>query len=374
VGVIGAGQLALMMGEEKFRVPVSLQVLAERPDDPATEVADATIIGGPRDPAALRELLANVDVITFDHELVDLELLASLAATDVDFRPGLDALRFAVDKAHQRRTFAAAGLPVPRFLVASSRRDHGVTDFLDTLAAPPVVKAARGGYDGRGVLFPATNAEALDLLDEMGAQGEVVLEERLTLQREIAQMIARGIDGDLAAYPVVTTVQSDGMCVETRFPTDVGVGVALEANRLTHAIAELVGGVGVMAVEYFVTPTGLVINEVALRPHNSGHWTIEGTTHSQFENHLRCVAGLTPLTPEPTALGVVMVNLVGAATPSDPGAAAAVPGAFVHDYRKVWRPGRKLGHVTALGDSAELAGLTAWKGAVAYGTTTKELP
>jgi 5-(carboxyamino)imidazole ribonucleotide synthase len=261
---------------------------------------------------------------------------------------------------------------VPRFLVINSSSDPRVSDFLDTLDGPPVLKAARGGYDGRGVLFPADRSEALAMIDELSATGEVLIEERLQLISEVAQLVVRGVDGSIALYPLVTTVQSQGMCVEVRMPADVSAQLRDAAAALGETIATLIDVVGILAIELFVTTDGLVINEVALRPHNSGHWSIEGAVTSQFANHLRAVSGQPLGDTSPTQTFAVMVNLVGGEEPSSLDAARSVPGAFVHDYAKSWRPGRKLGHVTALSDDAQLAHVTAWKSARAYGTKTRE--
>jgi 5-(carboxyamino)imidazole ribonucleotide synthase len=372
VGVIGAGQLARMMGEASHGVGVHVTVLATSMEEPAVATCDDVILGDPKDLGALDRLAGCVDVVTFDHELVDLAQVEALEARGVKFRPSASALRFAVDKAHQRRGLLAAGLPVPRFVVVRSSRDPDLAAFLETLADQPVVKAAQGGYDGRGVVFPANRDETLAAVDELGATGDVLVEERLTLQSEVAQLVARALDGSVAIYPLVTTVQRDAMCVEVRYPAQTLQAHVERAEEISEQIASLIDAVGILAIEFFVTTGGLVVNEVALRPHNSGHWTIEGATTSQFANHLRAVSGQALGAVSPVAPCAVMVNIVGAERPSSPQAASAVPGVFVHDYGKAWRPGRKLGHVTALGDDAAATHVTAWKGALAYGTRTRE--
>jgi 5-(carboxyamino)imidazole ribonucleotide synthase len=261
---------------------------------------------------------------------------------------------------------------VPRFLVVDSVDDDRLAPFLDDLATPPVVKSSRGGYDGRGVVVADSREDALIVIEEMATHGAVVVEERMMLRSEVAQLIARASDGTVRFYPVVTTVQRDGMCAEVRFPSELDDATLAEARHLTGAIAELVEGVGVMAVEYFVTDNGLVINEIALRPHNSGHWTIEGATTSQFAQHLRAVSGQPLGDIEALAPCAVMVNVVGADQPGSLDAARAVPDTFVHDYGKSWRPGRKLGHVTALGNEPTGPHVRAWDSALAYGTVTQE--
>lgn len=372
VGVIGAGQLARMMGEAAHDAGVDITVLASSPDDSAVATCDHFIVGEARDNEAIERLSLSVDVITFDHELVDLEHIVMLEANGVVVRPSAGALRYAVDKAYQRRELSRAGLPVPQFLVVSSSSDAKIPKFLEQLDGPPVIKAARGGYDGRGVLFPTDGTETLAMIDEVCVNGEAVIEERLVLKSEVAQLVARGADGSLVLYPLVTTVQSNGMCIEVRFPSDVPIALVDEATALGTKIAELIDVVGILAIELFVTDQGLVINELATRPHNSGHWTIEGTRTSQFVNHLRAVSGqkLGPTTP--TCSFAVMVNVVGGEEPSSLEAARDVDDVHVHDYGKSWRPNRKLGHVTSLGDDEHAAHVRAWESARAYGTRTQE--
>lgn len=372
VGVVGGGQLALMMGEAAAAAGVELTVLAESPHDPASTTIPRVIVGSPHEDAALRELAAGVDVITFDHELVDLDVLTSLENDGVVFRPSPRALRFSVDKAFQRQALADAKIPVPSFVVTSDVTLETARAFLANLRGEPVVKAPRGGYDGRGVYFPTSRVETIEIFDRLSVNGDVLLEERLALRGEFAQQVVRGVDGAFELFPLVATVQSEGMCVEVRFPSELSNDLVRRANELTTQLAQLVEPVGVMAVEYFLTDAGLLVNELALRPHNSGHWTIEGATASQFSEHLRAVSGqeLAPIAL--TKPAAVMVNVVGASREGSPQRARDVAGVFVHDYAKAWRPGRKLGHVTALGDDLASTHVRAWKSAVAYGTAAKE--
>jgi 5-(carboxyamino)imidazole ribonucleotide synthase len=372
VGVVGGGQLAHMMGEAASALDLDLTVLATSPSDSATTTSDHVLFGAATDVDALHRLAEVVDVITFDHELVDLDGLEALEASGVILRPSPRSLRYSVDKAYQRRAFSEHGLPVPRFLVVESADDARLAPFLDTLAAPPVVKSSRGGYDGRGVVVATSRDEALSAIQEMASHGEVVVEEQMALRSEVAQLVARATDGTLVFYPVVTTVQRGGMCAEVRFPSELDEQTLARAQQLSNEIADLVQGIGIMAVEYFVTDKGLFINEIALRPHNSGHWTIEGASTSQFAQHLRAVSGVPLGDIDVLAPYAVMVNVVGADRPGSLEAAQSVGDAFVHDYGKSWRPGRKLGHVTALGDEPTSPRVRAWDSARAYGTVTQE--
>jgi len=373
VGVVGAGQLARMMGDEARAVGVELTVLANSLEDSAVSNVDHVIVGDADDEAALLRLSEATDVITFDHELVDLEMLDRLVARGVTVRPSPVALRFSVDKAVQRDEFAAAGLPLPDHRVIRAESDLSLLEgWSNSHGDAPVLKAARGGYDGRGVLFPADDAEAHAMARELLPRGPVVVEERVALRSEVAQLVVRSLDDDVVTYPLVTTVQSDGMCVEVRYPAAVDADIEESARHLSTRIARHIGLVGVMAVEFFVTDEGLLINELALRPHNSGHWTIEGTVTSQFANHLRAVTGQTLGSSQARCAAAVMVNVVGADAPGSLDAARHVPGATVHDYGKTWRPRRKLGHVTSIGDDLGVAHVTAWESARAYGTYTQE--
>ena len=360
-----------MMGEASHGAGVILTVLASSSDDAAVATADAVIIGSPDDADALDALAEAVDVITFDHELVDLDQIAAVEARGVVVRPGWRALHYAIDKGHQRRAFDVAGVPLPRFIVVASASDPALTGFLDSVGTP-VLKAARGGYDGRGVLFPESRVETLAMIDELTTTTNVVVEERLNLRRELALVVVRGVHGQYASYPLVSSVQSNAMCVEVRYPALVDEATRLEADRLGRKIANLVGAVGVMAIEFFVSDRGLVVNEIALRPHNTGHWTIEGARTSQFTNHLLAVSGRPLGSTDAIVASAVMVNVIGAEAPGSIERAAQVPGAHVHDYGKSWRVNRKLGHVTVVGDDAREAHVRAWESARAYGTGTRE--
>ena len=361
-----------MMCESASQWGLDLSVLAAAQDDAAVAGAPDVVVGAPHDHDLVRAWATGCDVITFDHELVDLDFFAEIEASGVVVAPSPRALKFATSKAFQRTQMADAGIPVPKFLVLASYDRDAVDAFVAAAPHGVVVKADRGGYDGRGVLTPSTNAEVHDAVRDMLVAGAVVLEERVQLLQEIAGLLVRGRRGDQVAYPLVTTVQRDGMCVEVTYPTRLDPDLLEEAQDVVRRVGDQVAAVGVLAVELFVTPDGVLLNEVATRPHNSGHWTIEGCTTSQFENHLRAVAGL-PL-GETAALfpNATMVNVVGSATPGSLVDALAVPGAHIHDYGKAWRPGRKLGHVTVVGTGPDVR-VRAWEGAEALGTSaTKE--
>ena len=361
-----------MAGEAVSALGLSMAVLAERPDDAACEVAAEVVLGSPFVAADLRAIAARCDVLTFDHEQVDLGMVAGLAAQGALVRPGADTLELAVDKARMRTVLDDAGVPVPAYLVVDEGPEalDAVASFAAAHGWPVMVKAARGGYDGKGVWPVADRAEAAAVL--AGVAGQVVVEELLPLDAELAVMVARRPSGASAAWPAVETAQVGGVCREVLVPGRLDADVAEAASALGSKVAEIAGGVGVMAVELFWSGGRLLVNEVATRPHNSGHWTMEGAVTSQFENHVRAVLDLPLGSTAPQHLQVASVNVFGGSAGEDPARllarGLAVDGAHVHLYGKSARPGRKLGHVTVCGDEAEVVRSRAWSAAIALGT------
>jgi 5-(carboxyamino)imidazole ribonucleotide synthase len=353
VGMVGGGQLARMTHQAAIALGQSLRVLAASGDDGAALVAADTVIGDHEDLEVLRRFAKGCDVITFDHEHVPAEHIRALAASGVVVHPGADALRFAQDKRAMRERLAALGVPVPAWRPVSSLAD--VVDFAAWVGGPPVVaKATRGGYDGRGVWIVPDLSEVERLLQ---TGRDLIVEERVRLRRELAAMVVRSPWGQVGTYPVVETVQRDGICVEVLAPApELDPDVSVQAQRLAIRIAVELDVVGVLAVELFEAEGGdLIVNELAMRPHNSGHWTIEGARTSQFEQHLRAVLDYPLGDTALTAPAVAMANVLGGASSSvgiDERVHhlfAADPGARVHLYGKQVRPGRKIGHVTVLG-------------------------
>jgi 5-(carboxyamino)imidazole ribonucleotide synthase len=361
-----------MAGEAASALGLSMAVLAEHADDAACGVAAEVVVGAASDRAALHTLAERCGVVTFDHEQVDLDLLIELEAEGATVRPGPSTLEFAVDKAHMRTVLDEAGIPVPAYAVLEPGPDaaEDVAKFASAHGWPVMLKAARGGYDGKGVWPVQDQAEAEAVLSSI--TGRIVVEELVPLEAELAVQVARRPSGESAAWPAVETAQIGGVCREVLVPGRLPRTVVDEAADLGHRVAGLVGATGVLAVELFWTGGRLLVNEVATRPHNSGHWTMEGSVTSQFENHLRAVLDL-PLGA--TALAhpyVASVNVFGGDAGEDPAAlladGLAVGGAHVHLYGKRPRPGRKLGHVTVCGQDAEDVRARAWSAAVALGT------
>jgi 5-(carboxyamino)imidazole ribonucleotide synthase len=343
-------QAAIALGQ-------TLRVLAVSADDPAAQVSPDIVIGAHTDLDALRTAAAGADALTFDHEHVPTALLEKLVADGVNVAPPPSALVHAQDKLVMRRRLEALGAPVPRFAEATDVAD--VDAFADRVGAEIVVKTARGGYDGRGVTLARDVAEARDVTARYLADGAaVLLEEKVAMRRELAALVARSPFGQGAAWPVVQTVQSDGICVEVIAPApqlDPELGSA--AGQLALRLADELGVVGVLAVELFETVDGgLVVNELAMRPHNSGHWSMDGARTGQFEQHLRAVLDYPLGDTSPIAPVTVMGNVIGAQKTPTMSMDERVhhlfgrmPEAKVHLYGKGERPGRKIGHVNVLG-------------------------
>lgn len=373
VGMVGGGQLARMTAQAAVPLGVTVTVLDPDPSPPAAR-AGARVVVGRAD--RLEDLLALArvsDVVTFDHERVPLVLLRELAARGHRVAPGPSTAELAFDKAASRRRLRAHGYPVPRFSPGSTVAD--VVAFGDEVGWPVVVKAARGGYDGRGVAIVEDLRSVEEAVRLLGDQ--LVVEELVPFDGELAVMVARNVAGEVACYPPVATIQRGAMCAEVVSPAPVPASVRRAACELAESLATEFDLVGVMAVELFLVGSELVINELATRPHNTAHHTIEGAETSQFEQHLRAVLGWPLGATRTRAQAAAMVNVVGAVDGSDPrrhlAEALALRGAHVHLYGKDPRPGRKLGHVTALGATAGQAREVANRAAALLGSPDPRL-
>lgn len=356
VGVVGAGQLARMMAQAAIPLDIHLVLLAADANDGAAQVVRDVIVGSPDDPAKVRELAEATDVITFDHELVDPDFLATLEAEGFVVYPSAATMALAQNKRRQRAELAAIGLPIPAFADVESVQD--VLDFADQHSWPVVLKASRGGYDGRGVWMLADAAAAEAAVAEAHTAGLTLLvEECVVLDLELAVLTARRPNGDIAIWEPIETVQRNGMCNELVVPVQTESRIAAEAVTIARRIVEHIQPVGVMAIEFFVSNGKVLINELAPRPHNSGHWTIEGAQTSQFEQHLRAVLDLPLGDVSRTSPVVATENIIGPADNSNPvdrlPHALLIHGTHVHFYGKGARAGRKLGHVTVLGDDRD---------------------
>ena len=353
--MVGAGQLARMMLGPAIELGLELEVLATDPAESAAAVAARVRLGRHDDETAVRGLAEEVDVLTFDHEHVPTAILEGIGRDALAaVRPGPGALVHAQDKLVMRERLTALGHPCPRWWRIDSAA--ALEDALGEAGGRLVVKTPRGGYDAHGVRIVETAAEADDWL---GEHGELLAEELVPFTRELSAQVARRPGGEARAYPVVQSLQKDGVCYEIVAPAP-GLDDADQRRiqDLALAIAEDLRVTGMLAVELFETADGRVlVNELAMRPHNTGHWSMDGAVTGQFEQHLRAAADLPLGATTPLAPVAVMVNLLGG-TAQDlaPGTAAALaqePGLKVHLYGKSVRPGRKIGHVTLLGDDAE---------------------
>lgn len=359
VGVVGGGQLARMMIAPAVELGVDLRVLAEEEAMAASLAASA--VGDYRDAATVLAFARDVDVVTFDHEHVPQDVLTALVAEGVAVHPGPHALRFAQDKLVMRARLAELGMPQPDWAAVTGPDE--LQAFLDDHGGRAVVKTPRGGYDGKGVRVVNAATEAEDwfaALAEDARGGALLVEELVEFSRELAQQVARRPSGEVAVYPVVETVQRGGVCAEVIAPAPhAGERLTRVAADIGVAIAEGLGVTGMLAVELFeTTDERLLVNELAMRPHNSGHWTQDGAVTSQFEQHLRAVLDLPLGDPAPRAPWSVMINILGG--PAEGGlderfavAMADHPDAKVHTYGKAPRPGRKVGHVNVAGDDLD---------------------
>jgi 5-(carboxyamino)imidazole ribonucleotide synthase len=345
-----------MMAQAAIPLDIRIVLLADRADDAAAQVVPDVIIGAPSDIGAMTRLAERVDVVTFDHELVDVDVLRQLEANGHRVAPTSATMTLAQNKRLQREQLSNSGFPNPRFLSTDHAAD--AIAFAVEVGWPVVVKAAQGGYDGRGVWIVRSEDELQALLADLNDRGvPPLVEEFLPLDGEIAVLVARNTRGETIVYPPIETVQRDGICNELRVPA-IGSGDLLgQAERIATEIAGQIAMIGIMAIEFFISGGRLLVNELAPRPHNSGHWTIDGAETSQFEQHLRAVLGLPLGSTSLTAPQVSTVNILGIVGGADPRDVLAeglmIPGAHIHLYGKTPRPARKLGHVTVTGEDRE---------------------
>ena len=356
LAVIGGGQLARMMAQPAIALGLPLRLLAEAEGVSAAQVIADQQVGDHRNLDDLRAVTAGCQVVTFDHEHVPTEHLHALAADGLAVRPGPDALVYAQDKGMMRARLTELGVPCPRNALVTSLAD------VEAFGLPCVLKTTRGGYDGKGVWMVRELGQAQEAFDAAAAAGvEVLAEELVDFRRELSALVVRSPSGQAAAYLVAESRQVDGVCSEVIAPApDLSEELSGRAQEIALTVAGALGATGVMAVELFETTDGRVlVNELAMRPHNTGHWTQDGAVTSQFENHLRAVMDLPLGSPAPRARWSVMVNILGG--PNDAGrlydgfphVMARDPQLKVHLYGKEWRPGRKVGHVNTFGDDLD---------------------
>ena len=355
LGVVGGGQLGRMLAEAASPLGVEIIVLDPTPDPPAAPVARDTIVADFDDPEGIDELASRVDALTFEIELADPELLAEAAAEhEIPVHPDPDTLRTIQDKLVQKEALAEAGIPVPEFVGVATA--EGLERVLEEFGGV-MLKAREGGYDGRGNLPVEDPDDAADALSEIG--GHAMAERLIPFERELAVMGVRGADGETRTYPVTETVHREEILRESVTPARAAAPVIAEAEAVARDVLELLDGRGVFGIELFETADGdVLVNEIAPRPHNSGHWTIEGARTSQFENHARAVLGW-PLGPTDLRMPAVTANVLGDVDESQPATLRGVervldaPDADLHWYGKDdVRPLRKMGHLTVTAGTA----------------------
>ena len=354
VGVIGGGQLAWMMGAEAPRLDIKLMVQTPSHNDPAVGRAQEIVLAAINDAEATAKLASICDIITFENEFIDLPALRSLASKGVCFRPSLDTLAPLLDKYEQRNYLQGIDAPVPQFSLWSSE-----ALVIENYGFPLVLKARRHGYDGRGT-FIIKDQQELQNLSRTVPLAELLVEEFIPFERELGIIAARNPAGDIAIYPVTETYQKNQVCHWTITPADVTKAVATEVAAIARKILESLSVVGVFGIEFFLTKDNRVlVNEIAPRTHNSGHYTLDGCQTSQFAMQLQAVTGMNLGSTALKSTGALMVNLLGfEASDSDyqeqRDRILQIPHSFLHWYGKTSRPGRKLGHVTVLLNSEQL--------------------
>jgi 5-(carboxyamino)imidazole ribonucleotide synthase len=344
VGVIGGGQLARMMIAPARALGLDIKVLAESEGSPAQEAA--TQVGDYKDLDIVMQFAQTVDVITFDHEHVPLHILEHLEAEGFVVEPSSKALRFAQNKLDMREKLTQLGVASPDWAEVSTATE--LDDFIQGHGGVAILKTPTGGYDGKGVKVVRSSADASDWLNGK----PLLVEEKVEFTRELAQLSARNRSGEWSSWDLVETIQKDGVCAEVNSPAP-NANFAL-ASQIAKTIAEGLDVTGVLAVEMFETADGrLLVNELAMRPHNSGHFSIEGSVTSQFEQHIRAVSGMPLGDTAPTKSYSVMLNLLGSNDTNDFGLLdRELDGASVHVYGKAPRVGRKMGHITAISNES----------------------
>lgn len=365
VGVIGGGQLARMMIVPAQNLGLEIKVFAETEGSSAEKAA--TQVGDYTDIKQISSFAKTVDVITFDHEHVPIPVLEALEAEGFSVQPPSRALAFAQNKLKMRARLSELGLPMPDW--AEIKTASELQEFIDAHGGAAVVKTPIGGYDGKGVAMVRSAEDVSEWLSAENLSkfgGSLLAEEKVSFTRELAQLCARRPSGEMRTWPLVQTVQKDGVCSEVLAPAPGATEAVLhEAADIAMQVATGLGVTGVLAVELFETVDGrILINELAMRPHNSGHFSIEGSITSQFEQHIRAVLDLPLGGTDSTAGHSVMINLLGVDDENDfvrtyPKALAAHPSAKFHTYGKSARKGRKMGHITVTGEDAEAVRLEA---------------
>ena len=360
IGIIGGGQLAKMTALPAMALGCEIVILERNKGTPSQSLAAEVMYGDWDDPETLLRLADKVDIVTLENEFVDANALARLEQAEHVLYPSSRTIGLVQDKLIQKQTLAEADIPVAPFIAVSSKQD--ILSAAEELGWPMVLKARRNGYDGKG---NATLNQAGDIdgaWDKLtGDERELYVEAFCPFKGELAVMVTRGIDGKMVNYPVVESVQKDHICHIVRAPARIDTDLSDRAIDMARKAVTTIDGVGSIGVEMFLTRDNeIILNEMAPRVHNSGHYTIEACECSQFENHVRAILGLPLGSCAMIAPAAIMINLLGeeegSGYPAGIDQALTVAGAHVHVYGKEsTRVGRKMGHITALGQSMEEA-------------------
>lgn len=356
LGILGGGQLAQMTTQAAISLGIETAIFERKPDSPAARLTHHQVYGEWTDEAVLRQFADLCDVITLENEFVDAGVLAQLEAWGKPVYPSSKTLGTVQDKLRQKQAMSTVGIAMPQFVGVETPDD--VLAAADQFGWPLVLKSRRDGYDGYGNATLHSPDDVQSAFEQLSAaKGALLVEGWVPFVRELAVMVVRGRDGEVRTYPVVETVQKDHICHVVRAPAAIDAAVVAKAEAIAKQAVTAIDGVGVFGVEMFQLENGDVLyNEIAPRPHNSGHYTIEGCVTSQFENHIRAVLGWSLGSTELVKPAAVMVNVLGGYQGDAPADAAAqaltVPGAHIHIYQKRdVRVGRKMGHVTALAET-----------------------
>ncbi len=360
VGILGGGQLARMTAIAAYKLGLQIAVLDPEPDSPAQQIAHLKVVGSLNDAYMLETLARISNIITLENEFVDAPLLKHLESIGACVYPTANTVGLVQDKLLQKQLLESRGISVPPFIGVSSYED--IYKAGEEFGWPLVLKARRNGYDGRGNVLVKEPSEALSAWDKLrGAKNQLMVETFIRFKKELAVMVVRGVSGEMATYPVVETIQKDHICHIVKAPAEVSTRVYEKAISISRQAIEAVSGIGIFGVEMFLLDDdNVLINELAPRPHNSGHYTIEACFTSQFENHLRAILGFPLGSTSMVLPAAVMVNLLGTrdgfATVSGLEKASKIPGVNVHIYgKKITHPGRKMGHITVLGKNIDEA-------------------
>ena len=360
IGIIGGGQLARMTAYAAYRMGLEIAILDPEPDSPAGQIAHLKLVGSLNDVSMLEELSRVSNLITLENEFVDAPLLEHLESIGTCVFPTAHTVGLIQDKLLQKQILEITGIGVPHFMGVSNYEDIYIAG--ERFGWPLLLKTRRNGYDGRGNLLISESDKVLSAFDNLRrTKSPLMVEAFVPFKKELAVMVARSRNGEIITYPVVETVQKDHICHIVKVPADVGEDVSKMVATIAKRAIEVVDGVGIFGIEMFILENkSVLINELAPRPHNSGHYTIDACITSQYENHLRAILGLPLGSPAMILTAAVMVNLLGVrdavANVSGLEKALSIPGVNLHIYgKKLTRPGRKMGHVTALGQNIEEA-------------------